>query len=176
MGTKLGTATTSARAYSYNHLGQLTQVVDDAGTRTIGYNAYNEQESDSLLAGGKTHLVTELRDDYGRSSGYTYANNVSVQQTVSIGYGTDGLISSAGFVYGGAQKLFTYSYLRHQPAADSREAQRHDAHADLRVHPRPAHRNGLPSRQLSSSTARVQLRYPWPPDRSQYGPTRPCRE
>ncbi len=111
MGTKLGTATTSARAYSYNHLGQLTQVVDDAGTRTIGYNAYNEQESDSLLAGGKTHLVTELRDDYGRSSGYTYANNGSVQQTVSIGYGTDGLISSAGFVHGGAQKLFTYSYL-----------------------------------------------------------------
>ena len=101
----------TARAYTYNHLGQLTQVVDDAGTRTIGYNAYNEQESDSLLAGGKTHLVTELRDDYGRSSGYTYANNGSVQQTVSTGYGTDGRISSAGFVHGGAQKLFTYSYL-----------------------------------------------------------------
>ena len=33
---------TTARAYSYNHLGHLTQVVDDAGTRTIGYNAYNE--------------------------------------------------------------------------------------------------------------------------------------
>ena len=44
---------TTARAYSYNHLGQLTQVVDDAGTRTIGYNAYNEQETDSLLAGGE---------------------------------------------------------------------------------------------------------------------------
>ena len=102
---------TTARAYTYNYLGQLTQVVDDAGTRTIGYNAYNEQETDSLLAGGKTHLVTELRDDYGRSSGYTYANNGSVQQTVSTGYGTDGRISSAGFVHGGAQKLFTYSYL-----------------------------------------------------------------
>ena len=102
---------TTARAYTYNHLGQLTQVVDDAGTHTIGYNAYNEQETDSLLAGGKTHLVTELRDDYGRSSGYTYANNGSVQQTVSTGYGTDGRIASAGFVHGGAQKLFTYSYL-----------------------------------------------------------------
>ena len=102
---------TTARAYTYNHLGQLTLVVDDAGTRTIGYNAYNEQETDSLLAGGKTHLVTELRDDYGRSSGYTYANNGSVQQTVSTGYGSDGRISSAGFVHGGAQKLFTYSYL-----------------------------------------------------------------
>ena len=102
---------TTARAYSYNHLGHLTHIVDDAGTRTIGYNAYNEQETDSLLAGGKTHLVTELRDDYGRSSGYTYALNGSVQQTVSTGYGADGRIASAGFVYGGAQKLFTYSYL-----------------------------------------------------------------
>ena len=102
---------TTARAYTYNHLGQLTQVIDDAGTRTIGYNVYNEQDSDSLLEGGKTHLVTELRDDYGRSSGYTYANNGSVQQTVSTGYGTDGRIASAGFVHGGAQKLFTYSYL-----------------------------------------------------------------
>ena len=102
---------TTARAYTYNHLGQLTQVVDDAGTRTIGYNAYNEQETDSLLAGGKTHLITELRDGYGRSSGYTYALNGSVQQTVSTGYGTDGRIASAGFVHGGAQKLFTYSYL-----------------------------------------------------------------
>ena len=102
---------TAALAYSYNHLGMLTQVTDEAGTRTIGYNAYNEQETDSLLAGGKTHLVMELRDDYGRSSGYTYALNGSVQQTVSTGYGSDGRIASAGFVHGGAQKLFTYSYL-----------------------------------------------------------------
>ncbi len=110
LGTTYSDDTTS-RAYSYNHLGQLTQITDDAGTRTMGYNAYNEQETDSLLAGGKTHLVTELRDDYGRSSGYTYANNGSIQQTVSTGYGTDGRIASAGFVHGGAQKLFTYSYL-----------------------------------------------------------------
>ena len=102
---------TTARAYSYNNLGLLTHVVDDAGTRTMGYNAYNELETDSLLAGGKTHLVTELRDNYGRSSGYTYTNNGSVQQTVSTGYGIDGRIASAGFVYSGAQKLFTYSYL-----------------------------------------------------------------
>ena len=38
-------------------------------------------------------------------------NNGSVQQTVSTGYGEDGRIVSAGFVYGGAQKLFTYNYL-----------------------------------------------------------------
>lgn len=102
---------TTARTYSYNHLGMLTQVTDDAGIRTIGYNTYNEEESDNLLADGKTHLVTELRDVYGRSSGYTYANNGALQHTVSIGYGADGRIASAGFVHGGAQKLFTYSYL-----------------------------------------------------------------
>ena len=113
-GLLLGTTysdSTTARAYSYNHLGMVTQITDDAGTRTIGYNAYNEQDMDSLLAGGKTHLVTELRDDFGRSSGYTYANNGSVQQTVSTGYGTDGRIASSGFIHGGTQKLFTYSYL-----------------------------------------------------------------
>ncbi len=113
-GLLLGTTysdNTPPRTYSYNHLGQLTQVTDTAGTRTIGYNAYGEQESDSLLAGGRTHLVTELRDDYGRSSGYTYANNGSVQQTVSTGYGTDGRIATAGFVFGGAQKTFSYAYL-----------------------------------------------------------------
>ncbi len=110
LGTTYSDGTTN-RTYTYNHLGQLTQVVDDAGTRTIGYNAYNEQETDSLLAGSKTHLVTELRDDYGRNSGYTYALDEAVQQTVSTGYGTDGRIASAGFLYSGAQKLFSYSYL-----------------------------------------------------------------
>ena len=58
-----------------------------------------------------SELITELRDDYGRSTGYTYANNGAVQQTVCTGYGEDGRIVSAGFVYGGAQKLFTYNYL-----------------------------------------------------------------
>ena len=61
--------------------------------------------------GSKTHLVTELQDAYGRSAGYTYTKDGAVQQTVSTGYGDDGRIASAGFVHGGAQKLFTYAYL-----------------------------------------------------------------
>ena len=101
----------ASRCYAYNHLGQLTQVTDESGVRTIGYNSYSEQETDSLLAEEVTHLITETRDSIGRSSGYTYANNGSVQQTVSTGYGDDGRIASAGFVHSGAQKLFTYSYL-----------------------------------------------------------------
>lgn len=103
-----GTTTTQ---YTYNHLGQVTQVIDDAGVRTIGYNAYEEQESDSLLAGGVTHFITEIRDTFGRSSGFIYAKNGEVQHTVSTGYSTDGRIASAGFMHGGEEKLFSYSYL-----------------------------------------------------------------
>lgn len=102
---------TTARNYTYNHLGKLTQVTDDAGTRTFGYNAYNEQETDSLTAAGKTHLITEQRDNYARSTGYSYAKENTVQQTVTIAYGADGRISSAGFVHGGEAKNFNYAYL-----------------------------------------------------------------
>ena len=105
------TSPTTARAYTYNHLGQLLTVADAAGERTFSYNTYGELAADSLLAGGKTHLVTELQDAYGRSAGYTYTKDGAVQQTVSTGYGDDGRIASAGFVHGGAQKLFTYAYL-----------------------------------------------------------------
>ena len=102
---------TSPRAYAYNHLGQLTQATDAAGVRTISYNAYGEPESDSLVADSVTHLITETRDDKGRSTGYTYAKNGTVQQTVTTGYGSDGRISSAGFLHGGAEKVFGYEYL-----------------------------------------------------------------
>ena len=56
---------TPARSYVYNHLGQLTQVIDAAGTRTIGYNQYGEQETDSLVVDDDTHLITETRDAQG---------------------------------------------------------------------------------------------------------------
>ncbi len=75
----------TTRSYTYNHLGRLTQLVDDAGTRTIGYNSYGERETDSLAVDGDTHLITETRDSFGRSTGYTYAKNGSPQQTVTTG-------------------------------------------------------------------------------------------
>ena len=103
--------TTTARSYTYNHLGQLTQVTDAAGVRTIGYNQYGEQETDSLLAGGKTHLITETRDAMGRSTGYVYSKDGSTQQTVTTGYGTDGRIATAGFLHGGVERQFSYAYL-----------------------------------------------------------------
>ena len=104
-----GTAETSARSFTYNHLGQLTQLEDDSGTRTFGYNAYGERETDSLVVDGDTHLITELRDDFGRSTGYAYAKNGSVLQSVSTAYGTDGRINSAGFMHGGEMKQFGYA-------------------------------------------------------------------
>ena len=106
-----GTAETSARNFTYNHLGQMTQVVDDAGIRTFGYNAYGERETDSLMVDGDTHLITDTRDIFGRSTGFAYSKNGTVQHTVTTGYGTDGRISSAGFTHGGAIKLFGYEYL-----------------------------------------------------------------
>ena len=102
---------TTSCTFSYNHLGQMTQVTDAAGTRSIGYNAYGEQESDSLLADSVTHLITETRDAYGRSSGFTYSKGGTVQHTVTTGYGTDGRIATAGFLHGGAEKQFGYTYL-----------------------------------------------------------------
>lgn len=102
---------TLGRSYAYNHLGLMTQIVDASGTRTIAYTTYNEPESESLSGDGKTHLITELRDDYGRNTGYRYAKAGSVQQTTSIGYGTDGRMTTAGFLHGGLSKSFSFGYL-----------------------------------------------------------------
>mgnify|MGYP003287353003 CR=1 FL=1 len=61
----------------HEYLGQMTQLVYDAGVRSFTYNTYGERESDSLAVDGDTLLVTELRDTFGRSIGYTYAKNGS---------------------------------------------------------------------------------------------------
>ncbi len=84
----------------YKSLAMPVQISDDAGVRNFAYNSFNELETDSLVADSVTHLVTELRNNYGRSVGYTYAKNGSVQQTVSTGYSTDGRITTAGFMHG----------------------------------------------------------------------------
>ena len=102
---------TTARSYSYNHLGQPTQVTDDSGTRTFGYNSYGERISDSLSIDDDTHLITESLDAMGRSTGFVYSKNGAAQHTVTTGYGTDGRINSSGFLHGGAEKVFGYEYL-----------------------------------------------------------------
>ena len=102
---------TTARSYAYNHLGQPTQVTDDSGTRTFGYNGYGERISDCLVIDGDTHLITETSDNLGRSTGFVYSKNGTAQHTVTTGYGTDGRINSASFLQGGAEKVFGYEFL-----------------------------------------------------------------
>ena len=102
---------TTPRQFSYSHLGQTTRVVDDSGTRTFSYNTYGERVNDSLSMDGDTHLITETSDNLGRSTGFVYSKNGAAQHTVTTGYGTDGRINSAGFLHGGAEKVFVYEYL-----------------------------------------------------------------
>ncbi|MBQ8722756.1 MAG: RHS repeat protein, partial [Opitutales bacterium] len=103
---------TPTETHTYNHLGQLTQTVDAAGTRVYVYNNYNEVESETLTGNEIAHAVAELRDSFGRSLGYTYAKNGSVQQTTGTTYAAaTGRIATASFVYAGAQKTFSYNYL-----------------------------------------------------------------
>ena len=111
---------TSPCSFAYNHLGQLVQVIDAAGTRTLGYNNFGEQETGSLLADGVTHLITELRDEFGRSVGYiriayTYSPygqvTVSGNVTQPIQWSSECYDSELGLVY--------YNY-RHYNQVDGR--------------------------------------------------------
>ena len=102
---------TTTQQFKYNHLGQITQIVDDSGTHTFDYNNYGEEETDSLLADGVTHIITEKRDSYGRSIGYFYAKNQVNQQEVNVSYCADGRIATVGFVHEGLEKQFSYEYL-----------------------------------------------------------------
>ncbi len=95
-----GTAATTARSYAYNHLGQLTQVVDDAGTRTIGYNAYGEQESDSLNAGTHTHLMQTLSMPNNMTLTQSYASQRDLLTGMSYKRGNTPV----------AERIYSYAY------------------------------------------------------------------
>lgn len=89
-----------------------TQTVDAAGTRVYSYNNYNEVESETLTGGEITHAVSELRDGFGRGTGYTYAEAGSTLQTTGVSYAeATGRIATASFVYAGSTKTFAYNYL-----------------------------------------------------------------
>ena len=102
---------TPGQSFVYDHLGQLTQITDAAGTRTFAYNPYGELETDNLRVGNHTHLITEKKDAFGRSTGYIYARSGAAQHTVSIGYGEDGRIATAGFLQGSTPQTFTWQYM-----------------------------------------------------------------
>ena len=103
-------------AQTYDALGRVVSVSDASGTRTNVYDADGNLTSETLLGGGKTHLLTELYDAFGRSLGYTYAKDGSVQQTVGTSYdAASGRIATASFLHGGAAKTFSYNYLAGTP-------------------------------------------------------------
>lgn len=102
---------TVAKTFAYNHIGQLTQVSDASGIIAYEYNDFGEKVGDTLTADGVVHHIAENRDDFGRSTGYTYAKNDVIQQTVNTGYGSDGRIDSAGFIHNGTEKAFDFNYL-----------------------------------------------------------------
>ena len=97
----LPTSDITAEAVSVD--GFTLSQADNAGVTTTAGRSYT--------ANGVTHLITETRDNKGRSTGYTYAKNGTVQQTVTTGYGSDGRIATAGFLHGGPEKQFSYEYL-----------------------------------------------------------------
>ena len=102
---------TTGRHYTWNNVGNLTGVTDGSGTRNITYNIYNEQETDTLAGDGKNHQITEHDDALGRSTGYTYAKQDNIQQTVFTGYDAFGRLAEAGFVHAEDRKTFAYSWL-----------------------------------------------------------------
>ena len=89
---------------------------EDGALRQIWSLADGNLASETLLGGGKTHLLTELYDAFGRSLGYTYSKDGSVQQTVGTSYdAASGRIATASFLHGGAAKTFSYNYLAGTP-------------------------------------------------------------
>ena len=102
---------TTPQTFAYNHLGQITQVEDAAGTRTFAYNAYAEPLEDSITVNTTAFPVVEHYDDLGRSSGYTLKRGTGDAQIVAYGYDPQGRLNKAGFVHGGQNKEFTFTRL-----------------------------------------------------------------
>ena len=61
---------TPAVTYAYDALGRQTQATDAVGTTVFAYNAYGEQESETV-SGLYSKTLTRHRDAYGRDTGYS---------------------------------------------------------------------------------------------------------
>ncbi len=103
--------TTPSQTFAYNVQGQMTQVTDAAGTRTFTYNEFGERVTDSLVVDDETHLITENRDEFGRSAGFTYSEADGAFGGEQYGYGSDGRLATAAFLHNGESKQFEYSYI-----------------------------------------------------------------
>ncbi len=100
-----------SQAFTYTLTGKLAGVTDAAGMRSFTYNEYDELVTDSLTVGNETHLITENRDEVGRSTGFAYSEADGAFGSEQYGYGTDGRLATAAFSHNGEWKSFGYGYL-----------------------------------------------------------------
>ena len=99
---------TPGQSFAYDHLGNLTQITDAAGTRTLAYNLYGEPETDSLAANGIAWQVSERYDGLGRQAGYELsADGRRVQQT-HLSYDGKGRLST--LTAEGMEEPFSWTY------------------------------------------------------------------
>ncbi len=100
-----------SQAFTYTLTGKLASVTDAAGVRSFTYNEYDELVTDSLTVGSETHLITENRDEFGRSAGFAYSEADGAAGSEVYGYGTDGRLATAAFSHNGESKQFGFLYL-----------------------------------------------------------------
>ena len=99
---------TPGQSFVYDHLGQLTQITDAAGTRTFAYNLYGEPETDNFEANGIAWQVSERYDGLGRQAGYELsADGRRVQQT-HLSYDGKGRLST--LTAEGMETPFSWTY------------------------------------------------------------------
>ena len=99
---------TPGQSFVYDHLGQLTQITDAAGTRTFAYNLYGEPETDSLEANGLAWQVSELYDGLGRPAGYELSADGRRVQQARLSYDGKGRLSALAAE--GMETPFSWTY------------------------------------------------------------------
>lgn len=102
---------TPEQSFSYNHLGQLTQVVDASGTRAFSYNQYGELESENLAANGNAYQLAEHYDELGRPNGYSLAAEDRSIQNTFMCYDQKGRLASLSA--DGMNAPFAWTYAEH---------------------------------------------------------------
>ncbi|WP_300800820.1 hypothetical protein [uncultured Akkermansia sp.] len=103
---------TPGQSFAYDHLGQLTQITDAAGTRIFACNPYGEPETDSLEANGLAWQVSELYDGLGRPAGYELSAGERRVQQARLSYDGKGRLSALAAE--GMENLFSWIYLERE--------------------------------------------------------------
>ena len=91
--------------------GFVTTQTDHQGITSSFTRAYTATGITQTATDGRGNTATTHTDLAGCSISSTYARSGSTQFTTSVGYATDGRIATAGFMHGGVNRQFSYSYL-----------------------------------------------------------------